>query len=367
MHTLKSIINTTVKPVISYPITSLFLVFCLTFPFWFHPIQKIGTGSHLFLNAVVVFVAVAFVYISLFITYLIEKWNHFLASFLLSVIWIAFLMISVPSAFLMYCFQVPFSAQHIQLLRETNFHESSEFLSTYVYSDNVLVLLVIYAAAYVIIVLLCSLIRKTRLSQIYYWSSVSAVAMICLISIGYLVVKINCFGQNWDKTDIIEYSPIHQFYYAFKQYHSQIKEFDMCIENQKTYSVDSCNFTSSNIVLVIGESYNRHHSSLYGYTLPTNPRLEKRSGIYVFSDVITNVAVTHKVFQSFLSCASIDSNIRWYNAPLFPKVFRDAGYYVTFNSNQYICGANQDTWDSYASFINMKGINDVCFDLRNTH
>lgn len=101
--------------------------------------------------------------------------------------------------------------------------------------------------------------------------------------------------------------------------------------------------------------------------MPTNPRLEKRSGIYVFSDVITNVAVTHKVFQSFLSCASIGSNIRRYNAPLFPKVFRDAGYYVTFYSNQYICGANQDTWDSYASFINMKGINDVCFDLRNTH
>ena len=30
------------------------------------------------------------------------------------------------------------------------------------------------------------------------------------------------------------------------------------------------------IVLVIGESFNKYHSSLYGYELKTNPLLEKR-------------------------------------------------------------------------------------------
>lgn len=39
---------------------------------------------------------------------------------------------------------------------------------------------------------------------------------------------------------------------------------------------DTCLYTSPDIILIIGESYNKRHASLYGYPLETTPRLRRR-------------------------------------------------------------------------------------------
>lgn len=372
MNKLKSLLYSIARPDISYPVSAMFLVFCLIFPFWLHPVQSTVTDFHSFLvvayyNSIVFTVAISFVYLFLCITYLIGKWNRTFSKLFLVVIWTVSLSVSIPSSFLRKCFNIPFNAMHIQLLHETNISESSEFISTYVFSIDTLVLFLIYLISVVVIVLLCNWMRKLQISNNIYRLSVSLVSIICVVSLGYVGTNIKCFCSERNYAGAIGFSPIYEYLYAFRLHQVQGQEFDRCIECQKTNSVDSCSYTSSNIVLVIGESYNRHHSSLYGYELLTNPKIENRKGIYVFSDVISNVAVTHQAFQLFLSCASTDSKMKWCDAPLFPKVFRDAGYYVTLFSNQFISDVSQDEYDADASFINMKGINAACFDLRNTN
>jgi len=46
---------------------------------------------------------------------------------------------------------------------------------------------------------------------------------------------------------------------------------------------------SLNVILIIGESYNKYHASIYGYALPTTPHLEKEQNmgnLCVFTDAV---------------------------------------------------------------------------------
>ena len=97
---------------------------------------------------------------------------------------------------------------------------------------------------------------------------------------------------------------------------------------------DSCSYDSPNIVLIIGESHNKHHSSLYGYTLETNPFLSKQKNLYVFDNVISPINYTIGAFNHFLSLSSVDQESEWFETPLFPCLFRASDYNVLLWENQ---------------------------------
>ncbi len=117
---------------------------------------------------------------------------------------------------------------------------------------------------------------------------------------------------------------------------------------------------STNVVLIIGESFNRHHSSLYGYPQETNPRLSSlRDNLYVFDDVISPYNYTLAVFNYILSMASVDQDMQWYDAPLFPCLLKKAGYKVLFWTNQ--TGACSYAFDERIHFLDVK--NNVQFEM----
>ena len=92
--------------------------------------------------------------------------------------------------------------------------------------------------------------------------------------------------------------------------------------------VDSCSYKSPNIVLIIGESYGKHHSQQYGYFMPTTPRQIKRekSGLLVpFSDVVAPWNLTSFVFKNVFSLHVVERKGSWCDYPLFPSLFRKAG------------------------------------------
>ena len=95
---------------------------------------------------------------------------------------------------------------------------------------------------------------------------------------------------------------------------------------------------SIDLVLVIGESYSRCHSSIYGYPLKTNPYLERElqeGRLFAFSDAVSPYADTSESVRNTLSINSIGDNEKWYDLPFFPAIFREAGYRVLFWDNQY--------------------------------
>ena len=80
----------------------------------------------------------------------------------------------------------------------------------------------------------------------------------------------------------------------------------------------------SNIILVIGESFNKHHSSLYHYKKMTNPLLTKekeKGNLFVYNNVIAPYNLTSLVIKNVFSTNSIMNNQQWFDMPVFPVIF----------------------------------------------
>ena len=149
---------------------------------------------------------------------------------------------------------------------------------------------------------------------------------------------------------------------------------DTQIEQLKAASdkiqVDSCSFRVPNIVLVIGESYNKHHSQLYGYDKPTTPRqmaLQDEGSLVAFTDVVSSWNLTSFVFKHMFSLYAVGDSGEWCDKPLFPEVFRKAGYHVTFVTNQFEPKAKEAVYDfSGGFFLNDPELSQRQFDSRST-
>lgn len=134
--------------------------------------------------------------------------------------------------------------------------------------------------------------------------------------------------------------------------------------------VDSCSYRVPNIVLIIGESYNKHHSQLYGYDKPTTPRqvaMAQEGSLVAFTDVVASWNLTSFVFKHMFSLYAVGDSGEWCDAPLFPEVFRKAGYHVTFVTNQFQPKVKDAVYDfSGGFFMNDPVLSGKLFDTRNT-
>jgi heptose-I-phosphate ethanolaminephosphotransferase len=125
----------------------------------------------------------------------------------------------------------------------------------------------------------------------------------------------------------------------------------------------------SNIVLIIGESYNKYHSQLYGYEKKNTPRqvkMEKSGRLVKFNDVMAPWNLTSFVFKHLMTTYTVGDNGDWCDYPLFCQLFRKAGYQVNFLTNQFLPHAKDAIFDvSGGFFINDEILSKVQFDVRN--
>ena len=167
----------------------------------------------------------------------------------------------------------------------------------------------------------------------------------------------------------VMFHPLYRL--AFSIYANELtaKQVKKLVANIDKARVDSCSFRSKNVVLIIGESFNRHHASLYGYGMPTTPRQEaraRRGGLVPFSDVVAPWNLTSFVFKYLFSLYAVGDKGEWCDYPLFPELFRKAGYHVTFITNQFLPQAKEAVYDfSGGFFLNNPELSRAMFDTRN--
>ncbi len=135
------------------------------------------------------------------------------------------------------------------------------------------------------------------------------------------------------------YLPVYRFWEAAIEIARDGRAVSRLIETADRCPIDSCSHLSPHIVVVFGESYNRSHSSLYGYHLPTSPSAKQRmerGELAVFTDVVTPWNFTTEAFEHLLSLHGYGDAGQWCDYPLFTCALRRAGYRLTFISNQYV-------------------------------
>jgi len=117
-------------------------------------------------------------------------------------------------------------------------------------------------------------------------------------------------------------------------------------------------------VLVIGESTDRNHMSIYDYHRPTNPKLEKiKNELFVFDDVISPHSHTIPVLNKVLTFANFEDMKPFFDEGTLIELFKQAGFKTYWLSNQYFIGAYESVISCIAKesdwylFVNDENLN----------
>ena len=135
------------------------------------------------------------------------------------------------------------------------------------------------------------------------------------------------------------------------------------------FKSECANSDSLSVVLVIGESYIKHHAQVYGYPLNTTPRLarEKNSGnLFVFNDIVSPYTSTSLTLRNLFSTNRMAMGEQWYEMPLFTAIFKQAGFYVTMWDKQRQYMQHTPFQANLNTFIYNKEIIDLCYNRMNS-
>ena len=282
------------------------------------------------------------------------------------------------------------------LIGETTGSEAGEFLGSYLSFDIVtskVVWILLLAAAHIIVAVYHKSLRRWITAC---WAKIPVRSVITVLSgaslTALLIYAVSSTQKNkeiqWkivESTTIggverallrtsqedVMYLPIYRLFFSMKANRLIAKQLDILIKTQERATVDSCTFTSPHIVLIIGESYNKHHASLYGYdknTTPEQQKLEQTGRLIPFTDAVAPWNLTSFVFKLMFSTYIVNLNDKhdWCDTPLFPTLFRKAGYEVDFLTNQFLPQSHDAIYDfSGGFFLNNMTLSQSMFSHRN--
>lgn len=295
-------------------------------------------------------------------------------------IYVVILLLYGINLFLLFNFDYHINLNVLILLLETNRREASEFMEGYLLSDGSLTSYWKVATRLVMIIslefiysryMVNRIIEKKRLPQILL---VPVLLMVIWGVVSYSAIIRICQHTTTEEffhqqmLEIIKPDdPIStttlSIYGLFVVGH----EMENAIQTTKNLkSIPPVDETDSlNVVLVIGESFNKWHSELYGYNHQTTPGLSREfqtGNLFVFNDVVCPFCLTSAAMKGLLSCNSISDGESWSDHPYFPAIFKAAKYNVYFWDNQ----RSFNDAASYSISLNSYLYNNVISDLSYT-
>lgn len=116
------------------------------------------------------------------------------------------------------------------------------------------------------------------------------------------------------------------------------------------------------IILIIGESHSKGHSSIYGYDKDTNPRLKKLmqdSLAFAFQNVTSPATATVQSFKYILNTRRVSDMEDWYKFPSIITIMKSAGYHTSWFSNQDEVGLYDNMASCYAHICDEFYFNDT--------
>ncbi len=269
-----------------------------------------------------------------------------------------------------------FTIYVILLLFETNVQESTEFIQAALAHPGTWYAVVITILAGIAAYYLARLSRKPfkyKKSLAFVAFALVAWSGIRQVSAYYKLYR--CFSSAstvvCNDTRFIPHlnTPFVRLAYGAAFNMATSAELDILEKTVAATTVDSCSYRCPLIVLVIGESFNKHHTPLYEKDyLPTTPLLmqqQEKGNLVVYTDAVAPFNFTSNAFKYMLSTWDEESGDEWTRHTLFPAVFKKAGFCVDFYTNQFAM-AQTDMWDfAGGTVFNHHGLSELQFTHRN--
>lgn len=267
-------------------------------------------------------------------------------------------LITFIDVFLYVNFGIVIDETVFSILEGTNIDECKDFIQTYANWKTFLAIALL-SVFYGLTFYLTSFINKT---QAAYVVAIVLILLICsvvkLSSSVYTTVRYG-FGGH-----LAAYSTYSRIARSCVVYTNITKETDRLIDNLQKWQAEDLKQTTvecDKMVVIIGESYSRYHSQLYGYDKETSPLLMEKvqSGeLIVYTDVITPINDTERAFRAIYSLGEYYSDV-YSDCLLFPYIFKQAGYYTVNIDNMDLASSTNRVKDS-------EKLSELMFDFRNS-
>ena len=305
---------------------------------WFHELPAgvfVGMACNMSVVAVV----------ATLLVWLVTKLPH--RKFFKTLLYVLLFVQWVVALFLMRNFHTSYTPEVLKLLAETNRGESTEFLRTWIAAPGTVRALMIAGFT-----LVCVLIAEAKRLSVTSFLSRPVPTVLTAITLAALLLQGLWLGHKlvmpyhslydleisetrYHSTDVL--STLHSSLLTLKFQRQETRQaIDLAVKAATTGQA-TCEADSLEMVLVIGESYNKWHSSLYGYPLDTSPLMaaERDKGLLtVFTDAIAPYNLTSVTIQNMLSLNSIGHGEKWHELPMWPAVMRRAGWQIDLWDNQ---------------------------------
>lgn len=251
--------------------------------------------------------------------------------------------------------QNPFYIDHVAIVMGTNLSEGKDFISTYITSD----LLLIIGATIVVIFLFL------KYEKIINYIGRKLALLLTVVSVSSCVYFVAKGSNTWEckfynkilSLMLFETPPDLRPYQTALDI--RIAESDM----------------PDNIVLILGESFSKSHSSMYGYEKETNPCLTAMahdSLLISYSNVVAPATHTIDCVKSIMSTYKLEykDSVNWYECTTLPNIMKHCGYTTYWISNQSPSGVFDNIATRYSELCDsvyfvgntMKGLGKSDFD-----
>lgn len=308
---------------------------------------------------------------SVAISYIFTLLVHCSHSKLVRIICYAFAVILFAVCLFLRCvFGKTMQPDIIMLIAETNGKESSEFFSAFLLSVGGIVTLAC-VAVYISLVLF---FERFKSRVLLVGGGRIRSLLLCVFVLLGLVQTLRFYrgiavADDIEKTNWVGLDARDSVSALFFSLYS-VLHIDQQVKNAVTLSLESevppqsFESDSLNVIYVIGESYVKRHSHLYGYALPTTPYLDeerRRGNLFVFDDVVAPSTFTSIVMKNTLCCNSLRNNEAWWDSPYFPTLFKKAGYEVFSWDNQLVAGSQEFYNFTLQSFMYNQRLSEVTY------
>ena len=247
----------------------------------------------------------------------------------------------------------------------SNVKETKEFLT-----QNIPYTIFVLAALFMIVpALFLNMLGEAEISLAGRLSGVT----LCWIG-GFMFIR-NLFKKTFKFKDgyiLNPYSNVIYHFFLYKKTYTALKE-ELAKSTAKPFeniSSDAASYLPETYVIILGESANRTHLSIYGYPRDTTPFSDARKeNLFVFNKVVSPFAQTIPVLEKVLTFADRDNPDFLTQKGTIVDFFNQAGFKTYWLSNQYALSdtlvtaiSSHASWEKSYNFSGMKRFEKTGFD-----
>lgn len=264
-------------------------------------------------------------------------------------------VVGIVDYFLLYHFGTVINHAILDAVLLTNTGEASGFVTTYITPLIVIVFLLAVILVNVVAYLLsCYLNRFRKMIKVIYFIAAMSIVLILTNSAVSLLFNVRLMTNKLMHHAIVRLST------EYFLYDHNIR-MDALVRTCQEVTAVSNSEKPLKIVVVIGESHSVYHTSLYGYKKQTYPMISVRENngeLFVMQNAISMYDSTSSTMWSVFSLDSLGNAPC--DTPLFPAVFKAAGYRTYLFDNEYLRNDNDHIMTNSV-------LSDLIYDYRNSH